>query len=90
MNQRQDEVQMIPIDKITVLNPRSRGKKKFKQIVANIAQIGLKKPITVAEYQNGDGEKRYFLAVARADWKHTKASAKPKFPQLSSRPPRRI
>jgi ParB family transcriptional regulator, chromosome partitioning protein len=60
MNRRQDEVQMIPIDKITVLNHRLRGKKKFRQIVANIAQIGLKKPITLAAYQSDDGETRYF------------------------------
>ena len=48
MNPKKDEVQAVPIDKITVPNPRSRGKKKFRQIVANIAQVGLKKPITVA------------------------------------------
>jgi len=65
MNRRQDEVQMIPIDKITVPNPRSRGKKKFKQIVANISQIGLKKPITVAEYRNDDGETRYYLGCGQ-------------------------
>ena len=40
-------VQMIPIDRIHVVNPRSRGKSKFDRIVANIASIGLKKPITV-------------------------------------------
>jgi ParB family chromosome partitioning protein len=65
MKREQAEVQMIPIDKITVPNPRSRGKKKFKQIAANIARIGLKKPITVAEYQNGDGETRYFLGCGQ-------------------------
>ena len=65
MNQEEDDVQMIPIDKITVLNPRTRGKKKFKQIMANIAEIGLKKPITVAEYKNGDGETRYFLGCGQ-------------------------
>jgi ParB family chromosome partitioning protein len=65
MNREQDEVQMIPIDKITVPNPRSRGKKKFKQIIANIAQIGLKRPITVAEYQNVDGETRYLLGCGQ-------------------------
>ena len=65
MNRDQDKVQMIPIDKITVPNPRTRGKKKFKQIIANIAQIGLKKPITVAEYRNADGETRYLLGCGQ-------------------------
>jgi ParB family chromosome partitioning protein len=31
------EVQLIPIDLITVINPRVRNKKVFKEIVANIA-----------------------------------------------------
>ena len=41
------KVEMIPIDSITVVNPRLRNRKIFKEIVANIAQIGLKRPITV-------------------------------------------
>jgi ParB family chromosome partitioning protein len=61
MNREESDVRFIPIDKVTVLNHRTRGKKKFKQIVANIAEIGLKRPITVAEYKNGDGETRYSL-----------------------------
>jgi ParB family chromosome partitioning protein len=65
MNREQDNVQWIPIDKITVPNPRTRGKKKFKQIIANIAQIGLKKPITVAEYRTAEGETRYFLGCGQ-------------------------
>jgi ParB family chromosome partitioning protein len=65
MNREQNEVRMIPIDKITILNRRTRGKKKFKQIIADIAQIGLKKPITVAEYQNNEGETRYLLGCGQ-------------------------
>ncbi|MCY2987464.1 MAG: ParB N-terminal domain-containing protein [Planctomycetota bacterium] len=65
MNREQDNVQWIPIDKITVPNPRTRGKKKFKQIIANIAEIGLKKPITVAEYRSVDGETRYLLGCGQ-------------------------
>ncbi len=44
-NQR--AVVMIPVDRIHVLNPRVRNKKKFQEIVNNIARLGLKKPITV-------------------------------------------
>jgi ParB family chromosome partitioning protein len=47
-------VQMIPIDKIHILNPRARGKAKFKEIIANISKLGLKKPITVSRRQSSD------------------------------------
>jgi ParB family chromosome partitioning protein len=42
-----DDIQDIPIDQITVLNPRSRNKRLFSTIVANIDHIGLKRPIIV-------------------------------------------
>ncbi len=42
-----EKVEMIPTDRITVINPRVRNKKVFKDIVSNIAEIGLKRPITV-------------------------------------------
>lgn len=48
-------VEMIPIDRITVVNPRLRNKKVFKGIVENIAEIGLKRPITVTSRQGDDG-----------------------------------
>ena len=35
-------VELIPIGRITVLNPRVRNKRIFKEIVANIDQLGLK------------------------------------------------
>ena len=41
-------VQMIPINQINVLNPRSRNKIVFQSIVSNISNLGLKRPITVA------------------------------------------
>ena len=48
MNDTAPMVQMIPINQINVLNPRSRNKVIFQSIVSNISNIGLKKPITVA------------------------------------------
>jgi len=48
-------VEMIPIDRITVVNPRLRNKRVFKGIVENIAEVGLKRPITVTSRQGGDG-----------------------------------
>jgi ParB family chromosome partitioning protein len=59
------KVQMIPIDQITVVNARGRGKAKFKQIVANISHIGLKKPVTVARRRGAEGQSRYDLVCGQ-------------------------
>jgi len=42
------KVTMIPTDRIRILNPRVRNRRAFEEMVANIASIGLKRPITVA------------------------------------------
>ncbi len=47
------QVEMIPIDRINILNPRVRNKRVFKEIVNNIQQIGLKRPITVSRRREG-------------------------------------
>lgn len=57
----ESRIQTVPIDQITVINSRTRGQVKFKQIVANIANIGLKKPITVSRREGNDGQVRYEL-----------------------------
>ena len=44
-----DKVQMIPIERIRILNPRLRDKKKFVLIVQSIQNLGLKKPIQVSK-----------------------------------------
>jgi ParB family chromosome partitioning protein len=43
------EVQIIPVARIRVANPRVRDKKKFELVVQSIASVGLKRPITVME-----------------------------------------
>ena len=43
-----DEVKMIPIERIRILNPRQRDQKKFEIIVQSIKNLGLKKPIQVS------------------------------------------
>ena len=48
-------VQLVPIDKIRVINARGRSKGKFREIVENISKIGLKKPITVSRREGEDG-----------------------------------
>ena len=49
MNDQPDPeaIEMIPIDRVTVINPRVRNKRVFAEIVSNISEIGLKRPITV-------------------------------------------
>lgn len=49
------KVEMIPINRITVVNPRLRNKKHFKEIISNIGQIGLKRPITVTRRMESGG-----------------------------------
>jgi hypothetical protein len=48
-------IEWIPIDRITVVNPRHRNKRVFKEIVENIATIGLKRPITVTRRAEAEG-----------------------------------
>ena len=54
-------LQMIPIDKIEVLNSRDRNGKVFAEIVGNIKNIGLKKPITVTPRTGADGTEKFML-----------------------------
>ncbi|MDQ2877954.1 MAG: ParB N-terminal domain-containing protein [Pseudomonadota bacterium] len=48
-------VEMIPLDRITIVNPRVRNKRSFKEIADKIAQLGLKKPITVTRRAEAGG-----------------------------------
>jgi ParB family transcriptional regulator, chromosome partitioning protein len=69
------EVRMIPVDQITVLNPRSRNKRIFNELVASIQRLGLKKPITVAERKGqtgydlvcGQGRLEAFIALGQRE-----------------------
>ena len=65
MNETTLAVQMIPIDQINVLNPRSRNKVTFQGIVSNISNLGLKKPITVARRSEAVDGKPYDLVCGQ-------------------------
>lgn len=56
--------ELIPMDHITVVNPRVRNRKVFREIVDNIAELGLKRPITVAA-RNGEDGLRYDLVCGQ-------------------------
>lgn len=43
----EDTVVMVPIDAIHILNPRARNAQQHQEIIDNIGNIGLKRPVTV-------------------------------------------
>jgi len=55
MSDHAPEIQAIAIAHITILNPRSRNKRVFQELVTSIANLGLKKPITVSQRPDGSG-----------------------------------
>lgn len=78
MNDTAPVVQMIPVNQIHILNPRSRNKLVFQGIVANISSLGLKRPITVARRSEpvdgkpfdlvcGQGRLEAFIALGQAE-----------------------
>ena len=55
MSDGSSAIPRIPIAAVTVLNPRVRGKRGFRELVASIAALGLKKPVTVRLRPDGQG-----------------------------------
>lgn len=49
----ESDIQLIPVDSVRVINPRSRNRKKYREIITNISDVGLKKPITVCRRKGG-------------------------------------
>ena len=67
MNDTDDTIaiETIPIERITVLNPRVRDPKKFAEIVDSIRKVGLKQPIKVSRTRGADGEIAYNLVCGQ-------------------------
>lgn len=61
---RKSSIKAIPIKDIHILNPRIRNKRVFGEITDNIANVGLKRPITVARY-TGTNNKPYVLVCGQ-------------------------
>jgi ParB family chromosome partitioning protein len=53
-------IEIIPVNAIDVVNPRVRNRRIFKEIVTSVAELGLKRPITVKRKQV-EGDQRYEL-----------------------------
>jgi len=74
---------LIAVDAITVVNPRIRNPKIFDEIVANIAELGLKRPITVAARNNEtNGSQTYELVCGQGRLEAFKVLKQQKIPAV--------
>lgn len=76
------ELLMIPIAFIEVLNPRDRNNRIFEDIVGNIKNIGLKKPITVTPRKDADGNERFLLICGEGRLKAFKSLGETTIPAM--------
>ncbi len=58
-------VETIPVDRITVLNPRVRDRRKFREMVENIDKVGLKQPIKVSRIAGSKADPAYNLVYGQ-------------------------
>jgi ParB family transcriptional regulator, chromosome partitioning protein len=75
------EIELIPIDRIVVINPRVRSKRVFKEIVINISDLGLKRPITVTRANSTTGV-RYSLVCGQGRLEAYKALGQHEIPAI--------
>lgn len=76
------KLQIIPIDQIEILNPRERNGRIFDEIVGNIKNIGLKKPITVTPRPGPNGAEHYLLICGEGRLKAFKALGEKLIPAM--------
>jgi ParB family chromosome partitioning protein len=55
-----EEIELVPLEQIYIANPRSRSKPRWQAIVANIREVGLKKPISVTRRGQPDPDGKCF------------------------------
>lgn len=55
MEDRTNQISLVRVDAIKVINPRTRGKKSFRDVVTSIECVGLKRPITVTKRDTDEG-----------------------------------
>jgi len=69
------DIRLIPVEAISILNPRARNKRVFQELVTSIERLGLKKPITVSQRPGrqrfdlvcGQGRLEAFIALGQAE-----------------------
>jgi ParB family transcriptional regulator, chromosome partitioning protein len=58
-----NRIREIPLDRIQILNPRTRGRRQHQAIVDSIAAVGLKRPITVSRRVSESGSEECYDLV---------------------------
>lgn len=58
-------IEMVPVDRIHVLNPRTRNRRIHQEIIDNIQKIGLKRPITVSQRNSRKDSLNYNLVCGQ-------------------------
>jgi ParB family chromosome partitioning protein len=72
---RAGEIRSIPISAISVLTSRARNKRKFRELTQSVANLGLKRPITVRQQKKdgtydlvcGEGRLNAFRVLGRTE-----------------------
>src|SRR5690349_18892535 len=77
-------IETIPIAEIRVVNPRTRNKVKFQEIVTSIAAVGLKKPITVSRRDLDSDGTRYDLVCGQGRIEACRALGETTIPAIVS------
>ncbi len=75
-------VEMVPVNQITVSNPRVRNKKVFQQIIDSISKVGLKKPITVGRPKNRSKNLSYELVCGQGRLEAFISLGEPEIPAI--------
>jgi len=60
---KEQHIEIISIAQIHIANPRPRSRGRWQMMVANIREVGLKKPITVVRRKEPDAEGKQFDLV---------------------------
>lgn len=84
MNPVLPQIRSVPVAAITILNPRVRNRRIFEELVDSIANLGLKKPITVSPREDGgydlicgQGRLEAFIALGQTEIPAVIAEASP-------------
>lgn len=62
---KQQNIEIIPISEIRVINPRTRSRARFEDVIESIRTVGLKKPITVCRHAPDRDGTRYDLVCGQ-------------------------
>ena len=76
------KIESVEIERIHILNPRSRNQKVFSDIVENIKRVGLKRPITVARSKSRITGKDYDLVCGQGRIEALKACGQTHIPAI--------